>query len=539
MKKILVTCAFPYANGDIHLGHLLEHIQADIWVRYKRMTGNIVYFICADDAHGTPIMLKANKLGIQPEQIIFDVNNKHKKDLYNFNISYDNYYTTHSKENLSMLYLIYNKLKKKGLIKKRIVSQLYDEKKGMFLPDRFVKGNCPKCFSDNQYGDNCEICGEIYNSKDLINPKSVLSNSIPVIRNSEHFFFDLPSLTNMLNCWINSGVLNKQIMNKTKEWFKSGLKEWNISRDKPYFGFKIPDSNEKYFYVWMDATIGYLSTFLNLCNKKNNINFESFWCKNSDAEIYHFIGKDIIYFHSLFWPAILESSDFRKPTKLFVHGHLTINGLKMSKSRKSYINACDWLKYLDADSLRYYYASKLSSKVQDIDLKIQDFVGKINSDIVNKIINLASRNASFINKIFSNILSDEICNKNLHQKFIANTIEIFKYYNELEYNKVIKKIMSMTNLANQYIDEQSPWLLVNIINKKKKLHNICTMGINLFRIIMVVIKPIMPVLSSKAEIFLNTKLNWDDIDVPLLNHKLSKFEKLYNRIEINKLHNLL
>lgn len=539
MKKILVTCAFPYANGDIHLGHLLEHIQADIWVRYKRMTGNIVYFICADDAHGTPIMLKANKLGIQPEQIIFDVNNKHKKDLYNFNISYDNYYTTHSKENLSMLYLIYNKLKKKGLIKKRIVSQLYDEKKGMFLPDRFVKGNCPKCFSDNQYGDNCEICGEIYNSKDLINPKSVLSNSIPVIRNSEHFFFDLPSLTNMLNCWINSGVLNKQIMNKTKEWFKSGLKEWNISRDKPYFGFKIPDSNEKYFYVWMDATIGYLSTFLNLCNKKNNINFESFWCKNSDAEIYHFIGKDIIYFHSLFWPAILESSDFRKPTKLFVHGHLTINGLKMSKSRKSYINACDWLKYLDADSLRYYYASKLSSKVQDIDLKIQDFVGKINSDIVNKIINLASRNASFINKIFSNILSDEICNKNLHQKFIENTIEIFKYYNELEYNKVIKKIMSMTNLANQYIDEQSPWLLVNIINKKKKLHNICTMGINLFRIIMVVIKPIMPVLSSKAEIFLNTKLNWDDIDVPLLNHKLSKFEKLYNRIEINKLHNLL
>lgn len=534
IKKFLVTCALPYANGDIHLGHILEHVQADIWVRYKKMIGYEVYFICADDAHGTPIMLKAKKIGIHPEKIIAQSITMHKRDFCTFNINHDNYHSTHSQENLSLLYLIYDRLKKNGLINNNFVSQLYDKEKEMFLPDRFVKGDCPRCKSTNQYGDNCEVCGAVYNSKDLLNPVSLISQSIPITRKSKHFFFNLPVFTDILKTWINSAFSQKQVVNKMQEWFNLGLKEWNISRDKPYFGFKIPDTTDKYFYVWMDATIGYISSFKNLCNKNSNIKFESFWNKNASNEIYQFIGKDIIYFHSLFWPAILEGSNFKKPTKLFVHGHLTINGLKMSKSKGNFIKAKTWLKYLDSDSLRYYYASKLSLKIDDIDLNLLDFIQKINSDIVNKIVNLASRTAKFINEKFSGMLSDKVSAPDLYEKFVKFSFQINDDFNNLAFNKVIQKVIFLTDLANSYIDIESPWKLSKTINIKK-LQDVCSMGLNLFRIIMIFLKPIVPDLSLKAENFLNTTLTWKSIHYPLINHKISNFKKLYSRIKFDNI----
>lgn len=534
MKNILVTCAFPYANGEIHLGHILEHVQADIWVRYKKMLGNKVYFICADDSHGTPIMLKAEKDGITPEEIIKNMRLSHKKDLKLFNIDHDNYSYTHSKENLYFLNLIYTRLRNNKLINSYYISQLYDKEKKMFLPDRFVTGYCPKCKKPNQYGDNCDNCGAVYNSKDLINPISLISNSVPTMKRSKHFFFNLPYFTDILINWINNSIPQKTIVNKIKEWFKLGLKEWNISRDAPYFGFKIPQTKNKYFYVWMDATIGYISTFKNLCNKNLSINFEKFWNKESTSELYHFIGKDIIYFHSLFWPAILEGSGFRKPTKIFVHGHLTINGKKMSKSKNNFITANTWLKNFDSDSLRYYYASKLSLKIDDIDLNISDFIQKINSDIVNKIVNLASRNAKLIDEKCYGFLSEQLLNPILYKKFTDCSYEISNYFNNLEFSKVIKKIMFLTNLANQYIDQQAPWKFLKK-NDIKNLQNICSMGINLFRVIMTFIKPILPNLSLKTEKFLNTKLIWRNITSPLLNHKISRFKILYSRIKIDKI----
>lgn len=540
MKKILITCALPYANGPLHIGHMLEYIQADIWVRFKKMIGNYnkIYFICADDAHGTAIMLKSKKLKIKPEEIINKTFKEHTKSLKNFKINFDNYYTTHSNENNLMLSLVFNRLKKKKLIKNYYIYQLYDVKKSMFLPDRFVKGTCPKCFSHNQYGDNCENCGTVYSSKDLINPISLLSNSSPIIRKSSHFFFDLPFFTKSLENWIKSGTLQQSVYNKVKEWFKLGLKDWNISRDAPYFGFKIPNCSNKYFYVWLDATVGYMSTFKNLCNKnQNKSEFDDFWRKNSKAKIYQFIGKDIIYFHSLFWPAILEASNFRQPSKLFVHGHVQINGKKMSKSRENFITADSWLKSLDSDSLRYYYATKISSDINDIDLNIEDFVNKVNSDIVNKIINLASRNAKFINGNFFNILSSNLENRNLYNKFLSFAELIKKKFNDCQYHEVTKQVILLTDLANKYIDEKAPWKLIKQEKKNKTLlHDICSMGINLFRVIMTYLKPILPSLTNKVETFLKTELTWEGIKYPLLNHKISVFKKLYNRIDIKKIH---
>ncbi len=403
-KKILVTCALPYANGSIHLGHMLEHIQADVWVRYQRMRGHEVNFICADDAHGTPIMLKAQQLGITPEQMIGEMSQEHQTDFAGFNISYDNYHSTHSEENRQLSELIYSRLKENGFIKNRTISQLYDPEKGMFLPDRFVKGTCPKCKSPDQYGDNCEVCGATYSPTELIEPKSVVSGATPVMRDSEHFFFDLPSFSEMLQAWTRSGALQEQVANKMQEWFESGLQQWDISRDAPYFGFEIPNAPGKYFYVWLDAPIGYMGSFKNLCDKRgDSVSFDEYWKKDSTAELYHFIGKDIVYFHSLFWPAMLEGSNFRKPSNLFVHGYVTVNGAKMSKSRGTFIKASTWLNHFDADSLRYYYTAKLSSRIDDIDLNLEDFVQRVNADIVNKVVNLASRNAGFINKRFDGV----------------------------------------------------------------------------------------------------------------------------------------
>lgn len=529
-KTFLVTCALPYANGSIHIGHMLEHIQADIWVRYQKMRGHKIFFICADDAHGTPILLKAQEYGLDPEDMIKKIYKEHKKDLLAFNISYDNYHTTHTKDNYEFLTIIYHKLQQQGFIKKHLLNQLYDAEIKMFLPDRFVKGYCPICKASEQYGDNCEMCGSIYNPTDLINAKSVITGTVPILRSSEHLFFDLPLFTKMLKSWIRSGCLSEQVVNKLQEWFEVGLHPWNISRDAPYFGFEIPDNIGKYFYVWLDAPIAYISTFKNLCDKRKDICFNDFWKPNSTVNLCHFIGKDIIYFHGLFWPAILEGSGFRKPTKIFVHGYVTVNGIKMSKSRNTFIKASTWLEFLDADSLRYYYSTKLSSSIEDIDLNFQDFIQRVNSDIVNKIVNLAARSASFINKYFSSWLGSNLEKPELYELFLKTSIPIENAFFNREFSQAIKQIIFLADLANSYINQKKPWLLVNQENKKSDLQSICTMALNLFRILMTFLKPIIPTITERSERFLNCKLEWNEINIPLLNHKISVFKNIYNRI---------
>lgn len=538
-KKLLVTCALPYANGSIHLGHMLEHIQADIWVRYQRMRGQEVYFICADDAHGTPIMLKAQQLGIEPEEMITQMSQEHQQDFAGFAISYDNYHSTHSEENRELSNLIYRRLKENGYIKQRTISQLYDPEKGMFLPDRFVKGTCPKCKSPDQYGDNCEVCSATYSPAELIEPKSVISGATPVMRDSEHFFFDLPAFSDMLQAWTRSGALQEQVANKMQEWFDAGLQQWDISRDAPYFGFEIPDEPGKYFYVWLDAPIGYMGSFKNLCDKRSDLNFDQFWQKDSTCELYHFIGKDIVYFHSLFWPAMLEGSNFRKPTNLFVHGYVTVNGAKMSKSRGTFIKASTYLQHLDADCLRYYYAAKLSSRIDDIDLNLEDFVQRVNADIVNKVVNLASRNAGFINKRFAGQLADHLAAPALYQTFIDAAQSIAQAYESRETSRAIREIMALADLANRYVDEQAPWVVAKEEGHDAQLQAICSMGINLFRVLMTYLKPVLPALTQRAEAFLNSELTWNCIEQPLLSHQINPFKALFNRIELDKVNEMV
>ncbi|PXW49244.1 methionyl-tRNA synthetase [Erwinia sp. AG740] len=531
-NKILVTCALPYANGPIHLGHMLEHIQADIWVRYQRMRGNQVHFICADDAHGTPIMLKAQQMGVAPEQMIATVSQEHQQDFAGFNISYDNYHSTHSEENRELSGLIYRRLKENGFIKNRTISQLFDPEKSMFLPDRFVKGTCPKCKAPDQYGDNCEVCGATYSPTELIDPKSAVSGATPVMRESEHFFFDLPAFSDMLQSWTRSGALQEQVANKMQEWFDAGLQQWDITRDAPYFGFEVPDAPGKYFYVWLDAPIGYMGSFKNLCDKRGDLSFDEFWRKDASTELYHFIGKDIVYFHSLFWPAMLEGSGFRKPTNLFVHGYVTVNGAKMSKSRGTFIKADTYLRHLDADCLRYYYAAKLSSRIDDIDLNLEDFVQRVNADIVNKVVNLASRNAGFINKRFDGQLADSLADPALYQTFIDAAHTIAEAYSSRESGKAIREIMALADLANRYVDEQAPWVVAKQEGRDADLQAICSMGINLFRVLMTYLKPVLPSLSERTEAFLQTELRWDSLSQPLTNHQVGAFKALFNRIDI-------
>ncbi|MGE4800566.1 methionine--tRNA ligase [Yersinia hibernica] len=538
-KKILVTCALPYANGSIHLGHMLEHIQADIWVRFQRMRGNQVHFICADDAHGTAIMLKAQQLGIEPEQMIAEMSQEHQQDFAGFAISYDNYHSTHSDENRELSSLIYRRLKANGYIKNRTISQLYDPEKGMFLPDRFVKGTCPKCKSADQYGDNCEVCGATYSPTELIDPKSAVSGATPVMRESEHFFFDLPAFSDMLQAWTRSGALQEQVANKIQEWFESGLQQWDISRDAPYFGFEIPDAPGKYFYVWLDAPIGYMGAFKNLCDKRSDLDFDEFWRKDSTTDLYHFIGKDIVYFHSLFWPAMLEGSHFRKPTNLFVHGYVTVNGAKMSKSRGTFIKAGTYLKHLDADCLRYYYAAKLSSRIDDIDLNLEDFVQRVNADIVNKVVNLASRNAGFINKRFAGKLADQLADPALYKTFTDAAASIAEAYSNRESSKAIREIMALADVANRYVDEQAPWVVAKEEGRDADLQAICSMGINLFRVLMTYLKPVLPALTERTEAFLNTELTWDSIEQPLLGHQINAFKALFNRIDMDKVNEMV
>ncbi|WAI11877.1 MAG: methionine--tRNA ligase [Buchnera aphidicola (Macrosiphum albifrons)] len=539
LRKILVTCALPYANGSIHIGHMLEHIQADIWVRYHRMRGHEVWFVSADDAHGTAIMLKSEDLGISSNQLIKNVRKEHQIDFLNFKISHDNYYSTHSLENLYLLRKIFRCLNKKGLIKEKNISQLYDDVKKIFLPDRFIKGICPICKSKNQYGDNCEICSSTYEATDLIDPISVISGKKPILKNTKHLYFDLPYFSKMLETWIHSGVLEDSVIKKTEEWFKVGLKSWGISRDAPYFGFKIPKYPNKYFYVWLDAPIGYISAFKNLCFKNKELNFNEFWNEKSNYELYHFIGKDIIYFHTLFWPAILESISFRKPSGIFVHGYLTINGLKLSKSRGALIKASDWIKCFDSDSLRYYYASKLSNKIHDIEINLEDFVHKINNDIVNKLVNLASRNASFINKYFNGYLSSTISDIKLYKYFVNVSSNIENFLENREFSRVVRESMRLLDIANQYINEKKPWNIERTEKNILELQKICTMGINLFRIVMIFLKPIMPDLAVKTESFLISKLTWNSIKKPLLSHQINQFTPLYTRISVKKIFELI
>ncbi|QCI16944.1 methionine--tRNA ligase [Buchnera aphidicola (Aphis helianthi)] len=539
MRKILVTCALPYANGPIHIGHMLEHIQADIWVRYQRMRGHEVWFVSSDDAHGTAIMLRSKDLNISEKQLIRNIHKEHKTDFMNFNISYDNYHTTHSIENLFLLRKIFSSLNNKNLLNKKTIFQFYDNKEKIFLPDRFIKGTCPICYTENQYGDTCEICSSIYEPKDLINSVSAISGTPPILKKTEHLYFNLPIFSDMLNKWIYSGVLDNSVINKTEEWLQLGLKKWCISRDAPYFGFKIPNFSNKYFYVWMDAPIGYISAFKNLCLKNKNINFNEFWNKNSKCELYHFIGKDIIYFHTLFWPSILEASSLRKPNGIFVHGHLTINGLKLSKSRGFLIKASDWLKHFDSDSLRYYYASKLTSNINDIEMNLDHFMYKINSDIVNKLINLASRSASFINKYFNGYLSDTLDDYDLYDSFVNASKKIEGFFENREFSLIVRSSMKLLDVANKYINEKKPWTIQENVKRNNTLHMICTMGINLFRIVMTFLTPIIPILSKKIELFLMSNLIWNDISKPLLSQKITDFPRLYERISSDKILQLL
>ncbi len=529
---MLVTCALPYANGSIHLGHMLEHIQADIWVRYQRMRGHQVHFVCADDAHGTPIMLKAQQMGITPEEMIAAVSQEHQGDFAGFNISFDNYHSTHSDENRELAGLIYGRLKESGKIKIRTISQLFDPEKSMFLPDRFVKGTCPKCKSPEQYGDNCDACGATYSPTELIDPKSAVSGATPVMKDSEHFFFDLPQFEKWLAEWVRgSGAIQEEMANKMQEWFESGLQQWDITRDAPYFGFEIPGAPGKYFYVWLDAPIGYMASFKNLCDKRGDIDFDSYWQADSEAELYHFIGKDIAYFHCLFWPAMLEGAGFRKPTKVNVHGYVTVNGAKMSKSKGTFIKASTYLKHLDPECLRYYYAAKLNSRIDDLDLNLEDFVSRVNADVVNKLVNLASRNAGFIAKRFDGKLADSCSEPELYSEFASARTSIADAYEAREFSRAIREIMALADKANRYVDDKAPWVIAKQEGADAQLQDVCSVGINLFRVLMAYLKPVMPHLAERAEAFLGETLSWDGVAQPLTHHQLAPFKALFSRIE--------
>ncbi|HGY1008276.1 TPA: methionine--tRNA ligase [Aeromonas salmonicida] len=535
-RTMLVTCALPYANGSIHLGHMLEHIQADIWVRYQRMRGHQVHFICADDAHGTPIMLKAQQMGITPEEMIAAVSKEHQTDFAGFNISFDNYHSTHSDENRELAELIYGCLKDGGFIKGRTITQLFDPEKSMFLPDRFVKGTCPKCKSPEQYGDNCDSCGATYSPTELIDPKSAVSGATPVMKDSEHFFFDLPQFETWLAGWVRgSGAIQEEMANKMQEWFESGLQQWDITRDAPYFGFEIPGAPGKYFYVWLDAPIGYMASFKNLCNKRGDIDFDSYWKADSEAELYHFIGKDIAYFHCLFWPSMLEGAGFRKPTKVNVHGYVTVNGAKMSKSKGTFIKASTYLNHLDPECLRYYYAAKLNSRIDDLDLNLDDFVARVNADVVNKLVNLASRNAGFIAKRFDGKLAATCAEPELYAEFANASASISEAYEAREFSRAIREIMALADKANRYVDEKAPWVLAKQEGADAELQAVCSVGINLFRVLMAYLKPVMPLLAERAEAFLGETLSWDGVVQPLTNHQLAPFKALFSRIEPAKI----
>jgi methionyl-tRNA synthetase len=534
-RKILVTSALPYANGAIHLGHLVEYIQTDIWVRFQKQKGHECYYVCADDAHGTPIMLRADRDGITPEELIAQVWKSHFADFCEFGIAFDNYHSTHSKENKALSELIYNRLNESGYISTRTITQAFDPVKNMFLPDRFIKGDCPKCGAKDQYGDGCEVCSATYSPTDLKNAVSAVSGATPIEKESEHYFFNLADFTQMLCDWTSAGHLQPEVRNKLAEWLEGGLQQWDISRDAPYFGFEIPNAPNKYFYVWLDAPIGYMASFQNLCDK-TNLNFDDFWSKESDVELYHFIGKDIIYFHALFWPAMLSGANFRTPSAIFAHGFLTVNGEKMSKSRGTFITARTYLDHLNPEYLRYYFAAKLSSSVDDIDLNFDDFTQRVNSDLVGKVVNIASRCSGFIQKRFDNKLSVTCAEPELFAQFIAEHDTIAQHYEQREFGKAMREIMALADKANQYIDEKKPWTIAKQEGEDAQLHDVCSVAINLFRVLAAYLKPVLPVLTGEAELFLNSPVHsWIDELKPLVSHQLNDFKPLMTRVEADKI----
>ena len=529
-RQILVTNALPYANAALHLGHILEYTQTDVWVRFQKMRGHECYYVSADDAHGTAIMLKADEKGISAEQHIADMRTIHEADFKDFLIGVDNYHSTHSDENRVFSELIYNRLKANDHIAKRSITQAFDPEKKLFLADRYVKGTCPKCKTDDQYGDNCEVCGATYSPVDLINPVSVISGATPIEKESVHYFFKLPEFTDFLKQWVNSGAIQKEVANKLGEWLDSGLQEWDISRDAPYFGFEIPDAPGKYFYVWLDAPIGYMASFKNLCEREA-IDFDHFWEKDSSTELYHFIGKDIVNFHALFWPAMLKSANYRTPTKVCVHGFVTVNGKKMSKSRGTFINARCYLDHLNPEYLRYYYASKLSGSVEDIDLNLEDFIQKVNSDLVGKVVNIASRCAKFLTNGNNGILSSTIENQALWNQVSGAKDSIANHYENRDFSKAIREIMALADLANEYIAAKEPWKLNKDPDQQQKVQDICSLGINMFRVILTYLKPVLPSMAEAGETFLNDSLTWESVNQPLVKHQINPFTPLMQRIE--------
>lgn len=531
-RKILVTSALPYANGSIHLGHMLEYIQTDMWVRFQKHRGNQCVYVCADDAHGSAIMLRAEKEGITPEQLIANVKAEHSADFADFLVDFDNFHSTHCEENRELSSEIYLKLREAGHIAQRSVTQYFDPQKQMFLADRFIKGTCPKCAAVDQYGDNCEKCGATYAPTELKDPKSAISGATPVLKDSQHFFFKLPDFQRMLEGWTRSGTLQDAVANKIAEWLDAGLQEWDISRDAPYFGFEIPGEPGKYFYVWLDAPIGYMASFKNLCARRPELDFDAYWGKDSTAELYHFIGKDIINFHALFWPAMLEGAGYRKPTALNVHGFLTVNGEKMSKSRGTFIKARTYLDHLAPEYLRYYFASKLGRGVDDLDVNLDDFVQKVNSDLVGKVVNIASRCAGFVHKGNNGVLVAANAAPELTQAFLDATPSIAEAYEVRDFARAMREIMALADRANAWIAEKAPWSLAKQDGKAEEVQAVCAAGINLFRQLIIFLKPVLPELAKEAERFLNVEpLTWDDHATWLADHPLNPFQALMTRID--------
>lgn len=559
-RTILVTSALPYSNGPIHIGHLVEYIQTDIWVRSQRLRGHQCYYVCADDAHGTPVMLRAEQEDIAPELLVARMREEHRADFQHFGISFDNYYTTHSEENRVLSEYIYERLREGGHIAVRTIRQAFDPVKNLFLPDRFVRGECPRCGAQDQYGDSCEVCGATYNPTDLINPVSVLSGEAPVERESQHYFVKLNDFIEPLRRWLRVGAfeerarppsgslppftmhppVQREIAHKLDEWFRAGLQDWDISRDAPYFGFEIPDVPGKYFYVWLDAPIGYMASFKNLCSRRSDLDFEAFWGRHSEAELYHFVGKDIAYFHTLFWPAMLYASGFRGPTAVFCHGFLTINGEKMSKSRGTFVKARTFLEHLEPEYLRYYFAAKLGAGIDDIDLNLDDFVARVNADLVGKVVNIAARCAGFISRNFAGQLASQLPEPELFEDFVSAGETIAEYYERREFAKATREVMALADRANQFIDYAKPWVRIKEPDRASEVQGVCTQGLNLFRMLVLYLKPVLPVLASKVDDFLRvTTRTWKDVKSPLLDQRINPFEPLARRVEPDSVHAML
>ncbi len=529
-RKILVTSALPYANGPLHLGHMLEQVQTDIWVRFQRSRGNHCLYICADDAHGTAIMLSAEKAGITPEEQIEQVKAAHLKDSTGFLVHFDNYHSTHSEENRRWSETIYKRIEQQGHIAVREITQSYDQEKGLFLADRFIKGTCPKCKTPDQYGDNCEACGATYSPVDLIDPISALSGTTPVDRESDHLFFRLGDFEELLRGWTRSGSLQPAVANKLNEWIEAGLQDWDISRDAPYFGFEIPGHPGKYFYVWLDAPIGYIASTEDYCARSGE-DFDSYWIREDETELYHFIGKDIVNFHGLFWPAMLHTAGLRMPNAVYAHGFLTVDGTKMSKSRGTFIMASTYLEHLDPEYLRYYFAAKLSSGVDDIDLNLNDFVQRVNSDLVGKVVNIASRCAGFLRKKFDNRMASECSEQALLDEFISAGDDIAALYETRDFGRAMREIIALADRANQYIDDKKPWVLAKEEGREQEVQDVCSTGINLFRVLITYLKPVLPEMAARAEQFLQIDVDWHSLKSPLIDHQLEVFKPLLQRVD--------